>query len=219
VTVREVIVLTGRAVASSIIDRIRPYLTTVLAAIGVGFAAMAAWTMISAQKASEKSLAWDECLEALRTRDAGRLDTVPQRFPGSAAAIWSQILLADNALADGGRVIFMDRSQGRERLQRAADSYAAVLSQRPEALAAERATFGLARAREALGELDSARSGYEAVVREYPDSPLRSIAEARVAALGRPATAAWYDWFAKHAQPPTPPAAEPAASGTTAPAG
>jgi len=203
----------------SIVDRIRPHLTTILAAIGVGFAAMAAWTMISSQKAAEKSQAWDECLTAVASRDAGRLSAVSTRFPGSAAAVWSQILLADNALSEGARIIFIDKARGRERLQAAADTYAAVMSQRPEALAAERATFGLARAREALGELEAARRGYETLVKEYPNSPLRALAETHAAALGRPATAAWYDWFANDAKPTATPAANPAASGTTAPAG
>ena len=203
----------------SIVDRIRPHLTTILAAIGVGFAAMAAWTMITSQKAAEKSQAWDECLNAVASRDAGRLSAVSTRFPGSAAAVWSQILLADNALAEGARVVFIDKARGRERLQAAADTYAAVMSQRPEALAAERATFGLARAREALGELEAARRGYETLVKEYPNSPLRGLAETHAAALGRPATAAWYDWFANDAKPTATPAATPAASGTTAPAG
>ena len=44
----------------SIVDRIRPHLITILAAIGVGFAALAAWTLISSQKATETAKAWDE---------------------------------------------------------------------------------------------------------------------------------------------------------------
>lgn len=203
----------------SIVDRIRPHLTTILAAIGIAFAGMAAWTLIASQKAAEKSLAWDECLSAVGTRDASRLGAVPARFPGSAAAIWSQILLADNALAEGGRIVFIDKTRGRERLQAAADGYAAVMAQRPATLAAERATFGLARAREALGELEAARRGYEAVAKEYPSSPLRGLAESHAASLSRPATVAWYDWFANDAKPAAPPSAEPAATGTAAPAG
>ena len=41
----------------------------------------------------------------------------------------------------------------RERLQTAAAAYADVLSQRPPDMVAERATMGLAKARESLGEL------------------------------------------------------------------
>ena len=203
----------------SIVDRIRPHLTTILAAIGIGFAAMAAWTLVSSQKAAEKAKAWDECLAAVASRDASRLSGVSTRFPDSAAGVWSQILLADNALSEGARMIFVDKPLGRERLQAAADTYAAVMSQRPQALAAERATLGLARAREALGELEAARRGYETLVKEYPNSPLRGLAESHAMTLGRPATAAWYDWFAKDAKPATTPAAEPTASGTATPAG
>lgn len=203
----------------SIVDRIRPHLTTIVAAVGIAFAGMAAWTLISSQKSAEKSLAWDECLTAVASRDASRLGAVATRFPGSAAAVWSQILLADNALAEGGRILLIDKTRGRERLQAAVDTYAAVLAQRPTAMAAERATFGLARAREALGDLDAARRGYEALVAEYPAGPFRSLAESHAASLARPATVAWYDWFDKDAKPAPPATDAPVASGTSAPAG
>ena len=65
----------------------------------------------------------------------------------------------------------------------------------PTALAAQRGIFGLARARESLGELEEARRGYEALAAEYPDSPYRTIAEERVAALSRDSTQQWYKWF------------------------
>ena len=53
----------------------------------------------------------------------------------------------------------------------AAAAYADVLSQRPTGMVAERATMGLAKARESLGDLEQARRGYEAVANEYPLSP------------------------------------------------
>jgi hypothetical protein len=143
---------------------------------------------------------------------------VATRFPGSPAAVWSQILLADNALAEGGRILLIDKARGRERLQAAADTYAAVMAQRPASMAAERATFGLARAREALGELDAARRGYQALATDFPSSPLRSLAESHAASLARPATVAWYDWFDKDAKPAATPDA-PATTGTATPAG
>ena len=69
------------------------------------------------------------------------------------------------------------------------------------------------------GIREAARRGYETLVKEYPKSPLRGLAESHAATLARPATAAWYDWFAKDAKPTTTPAAEPTASGTATPAG
>jgi hypothetical protein len=205
----------------SLVERVRPHLRTIAAVVGIAFAGLAAWTVISAQRAGEQSQAWDSVLGALASRDASRLGEVAARYPGSAAAAWSQVLLADNTLAEGTRLLFIDKTRGRERLRAAADLYSGVLAQRGVALAAERATFGLARARESLGELDAARKGYEALVAEYPQSPFRGLAEERAAALARPATAGWYDWFSSHDATPAPPAApaeSPAADGAAAPA-
>jgi hypothetical protein len=185
----------------SIIERIRPHLRTLAAAIGIVFAGLAAWTLVSSQRAAEKSQAWDACLTALSTRDAGRLGEVASRYPGSAAAVWSQILLADSALTEGSRLVFTDKTRGRERLQAAADLYAGVVAQPAgdvAGMATERAVFGLAKAREALGDLENAKRGYAALVAEHPKSPLRALAESRVATLERPATAGWYHWFESH---------------------
>lgn len=199
----------------SLVDRLRPHLPTILATVAAAFVALAAWTLVSSRRDAERSAAWDACLAAVSARDAARLGEVAGRYPGTSAATWSQILLADNTLAEGNRLVFADKSAGRERLQAAADLYAGVMAQRPKGLTAERAVYGLAKAREALGEIDAAKQGYEALVAEYPASPLASLAASRVAALGRPATAGWYDWFQSiDVTPPAQP--EPAASGAAA---
>ena len=207
----------------SLVDRIRPHLTMLAVAVGVAFAGLAAWTLISSQQDAERAQAWDACLTAVASRDAARLGDVATRYPGSAAAVWSQILLADNALAEGGRLVLVDKTRGRERLQAAAELYAGVLGQKPAEMAAERAVFGLARARESLGELEAAKRGYEVLVAEYPASPLRTLAESRAVALARPGADGWYDWFASVSDTPAattetspavvPDAALPAASG------
>jgi hypothetical protein len=196
----------------SLVDRIRPHLTMLAVAVGVAFAGLAAWTLVSSQRDAERAQAWDACLTA--------------RYPGSSAAVWSQILLADSALAEGGRLVLVDKTRGRERLQAAAELYAGVLGQKPAEMAAERAVFGLARARESLGELEAAKRGYEVLVAEHPASPLRTLAESRAVALARPAAAGWYDWFesvdakpaATPATPETSPAVVPAAAPPAAPA-
>ena len=204
----------------SLVDRIRPHLTMLAAAVGIAFAGLAAWTLVSSQRDAERAQAWDACLTAVASRDAVRLGDVAARYPGSSAAVWSQILLADSALAEGGRLVLVDKTRGRERLQAAAELYAGVLGQKPAEMAAERAVFGLARARESLGELEAAKRGYEVLVAEHPASPLRTLAESRAVALARPAAAGWYDWFesvdakpaATPATPETSPAVVPAAA-------
>jgi hypothetical protein len=196
----------------ALVDRIRPHVGTILFGVLALFAALAAWTLINSQRSAQRAAGWDECLAALAEGDPGRLETVATRYGGTAAAQWAEIVLADTALADGNRLLLTDRAQGLRRLADAAGRYTAVNAQRPGPLAAERAIFGLARARESIGELAEAKRGYEALVAEYPESPFRPLAEERITALGGESTARWYKWF--ESRPPVaaataqPPAAE-----------
>jgi len=200
----------------SLLERIRPYLTMLAAAIGIAFVGLAAWTLISAQKAAERASAWDACLDAIQTGDSARLNDVAARYPGTAAGTWSQLLLADSALASACQMAFTDKQQAAERFQAAADIYSAVMSRPGGDLATERAMFGLAKSREALGQFEAARRGYETLVAEHPKSPLRELAEERAAALGRPAVAGWYDWFgSRDATVPTAAESSEPASGST----
>lgn len=179
----------------STIDRIRPHLTTISAAIGLLVAGLAAWTLFSSQRVAEKEQAWNSCLAAVTSGDAAALLDVANRHAGSPAGTWARLLLADGALADGNRRAFVDKQRGREQFQAAVEGYSAVLASKPGSLAAERAAFGLAKAREALGQIDLARQGYETVAKEHADGPLRDLAAQRATALGLPAAPAWYSWF------------------------
>jgi len=202
----------------SLLERIRPYLATIVAAIGITFVALAAWTLISSRKETERAGAWDACLAAITAGDASQLNDVAARYPGTPAGAWSQLLLADAALASGCQLAFSDRQQATERFQAAADLYGVVMAQRAGDLVAERAMFGLAKAREALGQFEPARQGYETLVAEYPDSPLRDLARERAAALARPAVAGWYDWFQSRdvSAAPTAESSAPASGGGAA---
>ena len=215
----------------ALVDRIRPHLGTIALAVGRVIAALAAWTVVSSQQAASRSQSWDACMAALSEGNPERLTDVIRRYPGSAAAQWSQLMMADGAIAEGTQLLFVDRGRARQRLEAAIGIYSGLLAERPLALVAERAAFGLAKARESLGQLEEARRGYEAVVSEYPESAVRGIAENRIAALARESTRQWYDWFdGWKPAPPEPPAAaadgatvegpaEPTAAGTGTDAG
>ena len=189
----------------AVVDRIRPHLRTIALALGGAMVALAAWTVVSSQQAATQSQSWDACMAALSEGNSERLTDVIRRYPGSAAAQWSQLMMADGAIAEGTQLLFADRERARQRLDSAIGIYTGLLAERPRSLIAERAVFGLAKARESLGQLEEARRGYEALVAEYPESAVRSIAENRIAALSRESTRQWYDWFG--AQKLTPPAA------------
>jgi hypothetical protein len=188
-----------------LVDRIRPHLKTIVAGIALVFAGLAAWTVISAQQSAAKARSWKECIAALSSGDAEGLAAVARQQNDSSAAGWAQLTLADSALAQGCDLLFTDRVRGLERLQDAVGRYRQLLAARPTGMLAERTVFGLAKANEALGNLDEARQGYEAVIADHPGSAAASLAASRVGAVSREATRQWYDWFA--AQKPSPPAA------------
>lgn len=204
----------------AVVDRVRPHVSLLLLAVAVVLAVAAGMVVVRSQQEAERSASWDALLGALGEGEPGRIGEVAARYRGTPAGWWAELAMADDALAEGNRLIMTDRAQARVRLEAAADLYSSVNSQRPSSLAAERGIFGLAQTRESLGQIDEARRGYQALVEEYPSSPFKAVAEARFAALGRPATQQWYKWF--EAAPPTPPAPpaepgrdEPAASTTT----
>jgi predicted negative regulator of RcsB-dependent stress response len=196
-----------------LVDRIRPHLRTILAAVGLLFAGLAAWTVIAAQQAAAKARSWESCIAAISSGDAAGLETVLRQYGDSPAAGWAQLELANAALAEGCDLLFTDRARGLTRLEDAVGRFRQLLASRPTGMLAERTVFGLAKANEALGNLDEARKGYEAVIADHPGSAAAQLAAARVAAVSREATRQWYDWFA--AQKPAPPAA-PAAGGQAA---
>ena len=103
--------------------------------------------------------------------------------------------------------MFVDGVKAKDQLQRAADAFRAVLDGRVTGLLAERATFGLARANESLGNLDDARRGYEAVAADFPNGVVAGMARQRARALAGEPAKEWYGWFEnqKLSPPPAPP--------------
>jgi hypothetical protein len=196
----------------AIVDRVRPHLRTIALAVGAAAVGLAAWTVVSSQQAASRGQSWDACMVALSEGNPERLTDVIRRYPGSPAAQWSQLMMADAAIGEGTQLLFIDRERARQRLDSAVGIYGGLLAERPRGLIAERAVFGLAKARESLGQLEEARRGYEAVVAEYPESAVRGIAENRIAALSRESTRQWYDWFDGWKPAPAKPAEPPAAA-------
>ena len=199
-----------------LVDRLRPHANAIVMAVGGAALALLAWLLVSNQTMAGRAQSWDAFLDAVASDSqpmlVDSLGDVIRRYPGTPAAQWSEVVLADFAVSEGTDLLFSNKEQGRQRLESAVAAYSAVLADRPRGLLATRATFGLAKARESLGQLGDARRGYEAVATEQAAGGFAHLAEQRVAALERPAAKEWYDWFA--AQSFTPP--QPAATGAGA---
>lgn len=206
----------------ALVDRVRPYFGTILAGLAAGLAALVAYAFVSSQAEATRKQSWDACLAAISAGDADQFSEVARRYPGTDAARWAELLMADTAATQGTQLLFVDRQRAEGRLQAAVDLYSALLAARPQGLLGERAVFGLAKARESLGKLAEARRGYEAVAAEFPGTTLARIASDRAADLGRESTRQWYDWFGtQKIAPPAVSTSEPASGGpaaTSAPA-
>ena len=185
-------------------ERARPYLPTILfAAIG-GLVAVILGVFVSSGWEASRAESWDACLAALTSGDENGFREVIIRYAGTPAAQWAELVLADRNLSEATDLLFapLDPANdvARQRLEDAADTYAAILAERPSGMVAERATLGLAKARESLGQLEEARRGYDALASEYANSPLASLAAAHAADLTRDDTQAFYAWFAEQRQ-------------------
>lgn len=210
--------LEGNALAektAEIIDWLRPQANALLLAAAGAVLATAAWILVSSQQEATRAQSWEAYLAGLTTGQSAAFDEVIRRYPDTPAASWSQLVLADMALTEASDLAFSDKERAMPRLQAAAGLYSAILGSKPVGMLAERATFGLAKAREGLGQLEEARLGYEAVSREFAGGPMARMAADHAAELGRESTRQWYDWFA--AQSIKPPAAKQPEGGLTTP--
>ena len=211
----------------AIVDRIRPYFSTILAGLAAALATFVAYGVVQSQAEATRTQSWDACLAAMSAGDSDSFNEVIRRYPGTDAARWAELLTADAAAAEGTQMLFIDRQRAEGRLQAAVEAYSSLMAGGPQGLLGERVVFGLAKVRESLGQLAEARRGYEAVAAEFPTDALAQIATTRAAELGRESTRQWYDWFGAQkitppasttnvvnpasAQPAAAPAAEPAA--------
>ncbi|NDC63873.1 MAG: hypothetical protein EBZ59_07820 [Planctomycetia bacterium] len=199
------------------LERLRPHAGVILGVVAAALMAIAASILASSSAAAGRQQSSDALLSALGGNDIEAFNEVIRRYPGSPAAQWAQLVIADAALTESTDLLFSDREGALARLGAAGAAYAAILAGKPRGMVAERATIGLAKAKESLGQLEEARSGYAAVAAEYPSGGLASLASAHAAALGRESTRRWYDWFAgQKMSPPASPAALPAANGAGA---
>lgn len=117
-----------------------------------------------------------------------------------AVADWARLWLADNELGKGIDALFVDKSDGKDRLKSARERFTA-LQNSSNPMLRSRALLGLGRAEESLGRLDEARKAYDELIAKFKNSPEARLAETRRAALEKESTKQFYAWFAEYTPP------------------
>ena len=179
------------------ITTIKPYQNSILIAVLLVVVGMVAYTVWSRVSAAENTEAWDELNAALESGNIAKLAKVREDRPNTHAAHVAAVVEADYNLADGCNRLFVSKAVANQELAKAVELYRTVLDQSRNSSLLQRATFGLARAREAKGELERAMELYQEVSTKWPDGAFAVAAARRLDDLKRPATKRLYDRFAK----------------------
>jgi predicted negative regulator of RcsB-dependent stress response len=177
-------------------ETIKPYQNLILAGVAAVFVVMLGYTLWSRDAASRTSLAWDELNAVVQSRDPAKLAKISEEYPNSSVGTTAAIVAADNHLAEGCERLFVNKALAQQELTKATELYHLVLQQGQLPLELERATFGLARAEEAKGDLESAEKLYGEVAAKWPNGTFAAAANGRLQDLKRPTTKRFYDQFA-----------------------
>ena len=194
------------------IAQIKPYASTILLAVLAGLLVVVLARWWHSNSLAKGASAWDAYYAAFEDPNASEeFDKVAELYPRSKVAEWSTVTGADLRLQYGCNQLFTNRTIANQELTKAVNGYLKALEQSSDDMVRERATFGLARAKEAQGDLDDALKSYEEVVKQWPKGAYKQSAQQRIDDLSRKSTKQFYDTFAKAT--PKPATAEGAASG------
>lgn len=187
----------------SSVETAKPYTKLVLGVLVAAVVIVGSVMYLSGQTAKRQAEGWDKYFAGLTQPTPDQLQSVADTYRGTSVGNWSRLELADVQAVRGTDALFKDRAEANESLRQAQQNYA-IVADDPTAgdIPRQRALLGLARVNESLNELDRARETYNRLLKEFPNCAHVDEANRRLADLERPATKAFYDWFA--AQNPQP---------------
>jgi len=175
------------------IERLKPYQNVIVAAVVVVLLAAAGYALISHSSEAKTTQAWDQLESGLESGNPSSLTQVMDDYPNTNVGDVAAVVSADLRLADGCNRLFQDKAVAQQQLSQAVELYGKELEQAGDPSLRQRATFGLARAWEAQGDLDAATRRYQEVVDKWPHGAFAAAARERLDDLKRPAVRQLYD--------------------------
>ncbi len=178
------------------IERLRPHARTIAwTAIGllVVVLAVLSWSRWSASVAKAT---WREFYAALD--DSEKLAAFAEKHSNDEAGQMAALILADRLASSAGFELFTNKTLAQDDNRKAMEWYAKVLSNPRKQIIEQRATLGLAQAKEIAGDLSEATKLYEQVRQRWPNSIFALQAQDRLRDLGKQSTKAMYDRLATY---------------------
>jgi predicted negative regulator of RcsB-dependent stress response len=203
---------------AGVLKTIQPYANAVLAVVLLVVVVLGLWRWLQHQSTAAAAGAWESLYRAISSNDPAQLDRIVEQNQGTEVAYWAAVLSGDMHLSFGCRDLFTNKATASQDLRKAIEKYTLVRNESRTSALRERATFGLARAYEALGgtrqsegELGKAVQSYEEVVKNWPNGTFTGAAQERLDDLNSKSAKTFYDKFAKFDPQPafsTPPGAQ-----------
>ena len=193
-------------------QRVQPYAKAITGGILAVVVLIGTYFYLNHRADAERANAWDRTFQAIYSGDSKDLRSVVDAYPGTPAALWAQLELADRELATGVAALFTEKSVGKNDIRTALDDYEAVQVAATYSLKKQHSLYVICRALgNQLGQLDKAKEAYKRLIRpSYAEGPYYARAKQELENLDRDSTKNFYDWFAN---------VEPAPRSTTSPFG
>ena len=193
---------------------IEPYSKWIALVVGVAIVGGIAYGFYRSEQKAHRSESTLQLIQAAGTQDAEVFLTVSDNYPNTAAGDWARLYQGQSYLSQGIQSLFNDRENAEELLSDAQQALRAAISGKKDKLLRSRGQFGIARAAEALGEIDQAIEEYKKVIEINESEAMNEKAQERIDALSDPATKAFVSWFADQDFSPRDPSAPPTLPGT-----
>ena len=177
---------------------LKPYQNMIFAAATLLIVLVAAYAWWSRDMAERTTAAWDELNTAIDSGNPTLMTKVKDDRPGTTVADMAAVVEGDEHLAAGCDQLFVNKATAQQELAKAIELYSLVREHCQLPSLHERATYGLARAKEAKGDaegLGQALQFYEEVAK-LPNGAYVAAARQRADDLKRTATKQLYDRFA-----------------------
>jgi hypothetical protein len=133
-----------------------------------------------------------------KAQTAAEFQNVADDYPDSLVGTWARLRSAEEFLDEGIRLSVSNRSGSNDSLENSREAFDKVLKT-PDVPTEirEKALYGMGVCLESLsdGDTASAIEVYETLLREFPDTRYKFLAESRIAALKTSGAQQFYAWF------------------------